>query len=147
VTKRIVLATIVAASTAAGQASAQNPADEADGCEPLASIEFSMDSALTDLEAESDLASAANWVMQEPGRYLMVLGPTGPLPSDVQIGMVRVNAAMTRLFQLGVNPYVVMSGTYDELSGAEQHALRSSDSIVVMTCVPVPPPFGEEAIQ
>ena len=60
-------------------------AAQEDGCEPTSTLVFPVGTARLDLTAQADLSVAANWTWAEPGRSLMVAGPTGPLPADAQL--------------------------------------------------------------
>jgi len=101
-------------------------APEDDGCEPASTVEFSIGTARLDLGAESDLASAANWAWAEPGRFLMVVGPTGPLPGDAQLGYVRTIEATAYLAGLGVHPRLIAVGTFDEQLTESDRRVTSS---------------------
>jgi hypothetical protein len=134
------LAVAGAPALARAQSEDAGRAAQEDGCEPESTLQFSVGTAHLDLGAESDLSVAANWMWAEPGRSLMVVAPTGPLPADARIGYIRSMEAARYLSNMGVNPMLISVGTYDEnLTPTEQTAVGDVDSVVILSCVPVPP--------
>jgi hypothetical protein len=118
-----------------------------DGCEPTSALTFALGTARLDLTAQSDLSVAANWTWAQPGRSLMVAGPTGPLPADARLGYIRTVEAAKYLADIGVDPHLIAVGTFDDsLTPSEQTAVGDIDVVVVLSCVPVPRTLLPEAV-
>jgi hypothetical protein len=128
-TLKVALAVVVFA--VAQPARAQAPLGDA--CEPSDSLDFPSQSVELDLTAQAELNAAANWAQLSPGRYLLLV-----TPSD-QVNLVRVQVAAAHLESIGFPPRLLLITGFENLAASEQHALAEPGTVVVMTCLGVPP--------
>jgi hypothetical protein len=143
----LVLGAIIALTAPARAQDDPVRAAQEDGCEPTSTLAFAAGTARLDLTAQSDLSVAANWTWAEPGRSLMVAGPTGPLPGDARLGYIRSMEAIKYLADIGVDPHLIALGNYDDsLTPSEATAVGDIDTVVILSCVPVPRTLLPEAV-
>src|SRR4051794_8377605 len=90
--------TVAAARAAYGQENAPPPEDV---CEEEESITFDAGSTEPDLTGVAELGEATNWIMAEPGRYLIVAGPDA---SANRLGPIRATSAAAYMTTIGVDP-------------------------------------------
>src|SRR4051794_2222393 len=123
----------------AGRAQAQTPGEviveeEDVACEHQSTLDFDSGSARINLAAEADLNAAIQWLIEAPGRYLLILGPDGPSPTDRRLGTVRVQAVVTFLLGGSAAPSTIMRGDFSELVTSRRHFQLHASNVAVMSC-------------
>src|SRR5688500_6135834 len=67
-----------------------------EGCTLFDSLTFPADTTKRTARARETLAAHAAWARGERGRTVVVAGPGGPLPREVQLGFFRTTAVRDR---------------------------------------------------
>jgi hypothetical protein len=115
------------------RAAAQEGADVED-CQIGEAVVFDFDSTTVNLAAQAKLNQALQWLLEAPGRHLLILGADGPRPNDARLGKVRASAAVLFMITSGANPAVVSRGGFRDLEPNNALARVDVDSIVLVTC-------------
>jgi outer membrane protein OmpA-like peptidoglycan-associated protein len=97
-------------------------------------VTFDAGSTAVNLDGQAKLNLALQWVQQEPGRHLLVLGADGPRPEDARLGKVRASAAVMFLINGGALPSVVSRGDLRDLGPSRARARADVDSVVLVNC-------------
>ncbi len=103
-------------------------------CSYRATLGFAIRSAVVDLSSEGELNGALQWLLEVPGRYLLVLGPDGPQSADIRLGEVRTGAVATYLVRSGASSQYVLRGGFDELRSTRIYNGLRPDNVVIMAC-------------
>jgi hypothetical protein len=103
-------------------------------CSYRATLGFAARSAVVDLSSEGELNGALQWVLEVPGRYLLVLGPDGPQAADSRLGQVRTSAVATYLVRSGASSQYVLRGDFDELRSTRIYNGLRPHNVVIMDC-------------
>jgi outer membrane protein OmpA-like peptidoglycan-associated protein len=105
-----------------------------DACQVGETVSFDSGSTVVNLAAQAKLNEVLQWVMEAPGRRVLVLGANGPRPEDVRLGAVRASAAALFLINGGANSTLVSRSDFGELQPKRLVARTDVDSVVLMTC-------------
>jgi outer membrane protein OmpA-like peptidoglycan-associated protein len=127
---------VVLLGPTASQAQPPGEADvgEVEDCQVGDTLTFDAGSTAINLDAQARLNLALQWVQQEPGRHLLVLGADGPRPEDARLGKVRASAAVMFIINGGANPSVVSRGDLRDLGPSRERARADVDSVVLVNC-------------
>jgi hypothetical protein len=134
-TTLLVLATTLAAGPlAAAQDEDAIAYDDELLCSYQGTLVFERNSVVVNLDAQGQLNQSLQWLLEVPGRYLLVLGADGPGSADVRLGVVRVRSVAAFLSSSGAPWASLLRDDFGRLRTTRLHSGLRSYEVVLMGC-------------
>jgi outer membrane protein OmpA-like peptidoglycan-associated protein len=137
------------ALTAATSAGAAPPGafivDDDLTCSYRATVTFATNSAQVDLSAQGALNAALQWLLDAPGRYLVVAAWDGPRPAEARLGQMRSSAAALFLVNNGAPWPTVLRRGFSDLRATRYYSGLLPYDLALLACEAAPTlPWPEE---